>query len=102
MKPLKQEVLMQKDNVTMNLPEVPPKRGRPATGRALDGAARMRAYRERKASEGKSAVTVYLDSKTAAALAAYVERQNADQAEQLVTLGDAVDRILRDRLLRKR
>lgn len=93
---------MQKDNVTMNLPEVPAKRGRPSTGKAKDGAARMRAYRERKAAEGKTAVTVFLDQETAAALDAYVKRQNADQAEQLVTLGDAVDRILRDRLLRKR
>lgn len=79
-----------------------PVRGRPPTGQAKDGAARQRAYRERKAAEGKTSLTFMVDAEVADALALYVQRQNADRADKLLTLGDAVDRIVRDRLLRKR
>jgi hypothetical protein len=78
------------------------KRGRPPKDDALTGAQRQALYMARKAAQGKTSITIMVDAEVAAALAAYVKRQNADQADQLVTLGDAVDRILRDRLMRKR
>jgi phage-related tail fiber protein len=91
---------MRKDEVTMELPGVAKRRGRPATGKAATGASRMAAYRARLAASGLETMTLDLDQEVACALRAYVDRKKSD-AEDL-TLGQAVERILRDRLLRKR
>jgi phage-related tail fiber protein len=91
---------MVKDAVTLELPGVPKRRGRPPTGKAQSGASRMAAYRARLAAAGLETLTLDVDQEVACALRAYVDRKKAD-AEDL-TLGQAVERILRDRLLRKR
>ena len=97
---------MRKDDVTMELPGVSRRRGRPP-GQPQDektlrdaAAARKRASRARLAAAGLAAVTVDLDLEVATALRSYVERKRADSED--MTLGQAVERILRDRLLRKR
>lgn len=78
-------------------------RGRPPTGRAKSGAERQRLYRERKTEQGKEELpSIWLSSDVMAALKRYVNRQNADIGSETFTLGDAVERFLRDRLLRKR
>lgn len=82
------------------IPPVPKKRGRPSSGGAKTSAERMREYRERARSEGREQVSFWLDRAEADALRDYVRRRNADVEE--MTLGDAVGRIVRDRLLRKR
>lgn len=82
------------------------RRGRPA-GQVQDqetlkaaAARRKRESRARLAASGLQTVTVDLDVEVAAALRSYVERKKADADD--LTIGQAVDRILRDRLLRKR
>lgn len=92
--------MARKDDVTAELPGVPKRRGRPSTGKAMTGAERMAEYRARLAAAGRETVTVDLDKEVADALRAYVERKSADS--EALTLGQAVERILRDRLLRKR
>lgn len=93
---------MRKDDRTAELPGVPKRRGRPPTGKAKSGSDRQREYRERQRATGLEEVTAFLDAEVADALRAYVTRQNADKADDTITLGQAVERILRDRLLRKR
>lgn len=93
---------MRKDDVTMELPGVPKPRGRRSTGKALSGAERQRAYRAKLAEEGREQVSLDLPGDVAAALRQYVLRQNADVSTEPITLGQAAERILRDRLLRKR
>lgn len=70
-------------------------RGRPATGLAMTDAQRQKARRDRLKEEGKGVLTVEVSLDVIAALDAFV--QFKDEAK-----GSAVDRILRDRLLRKR
>jgi len=84
------------DTRTMDLPLPGGKRrrGRPATG-GMSGAERQRAYRARLAEEGKAPVSVTLSADVVAALDKFVQFKDE-------TKGEAVDRILRDRLLRKR
>lgn len=84
----------------MELPGVPKRRGRPPTGNAKSGSSRMAAYRARMAAAGLETLTLDLDQQVACALRAYVERKKADADD--LTMGQAVERILRDRLLRKR
>jgi phage-related tail fiber protein len=91
---------MAKDSMTRELPGVPKRRGRPPSGKALSGASRIAAYRVRLAAAGRETLTLDVDQEVACALRAYVDRKKSD-AEDL-TLGQAVERILRDRLLRKR
>jgi hypothetical protein len=98
--------VMRNDNSTMELPGVVKRRGRPAA-QAQDkktlrdaAARRKRESRARLAAAGLDTLTLDLDQEVSCALRAYVERKRAD-AEDL-TLGQAVERILRDRLLRKR
>lgn len=94
---------MRKDDVTAELPGLPKRRGRPPTGKAMSAAERQKAYRKRMAGAGRDELpSVWVQSDVLKALNAYVERQNADVAAEPVTLGDAVDRILRAYLLRKR
>lgn len=43
---------MKKDNITGELPELPKKRGRPATGKAKTAAERQAEFRAKKKAEG--------------------------------------------------
>lgn len=86
------------DTRTLDLADAPAvrrQRGRPAVPGALSNAERQAAYRARRAEVGFKSVTVDISAECRAALAKYVEFKD-------MTLGDAVERILRDRLLRKR
>lgn len=84
------------DNRTFELVD-PPKRGRgrPATGAAVSAADRQKAYRERLRAAGGDVLTVVVDAEVSEALRKFVEFKD-------ITQGEAVSRILRDRLLRKR
>lgn len=94
--------MTRRDNLTLELPDVPRKRGRPPVADAMSHADRQAAYRQRQKAKGKVETTIQLQADVFAALHAYVERHNADKADAPITLGDAADKILRDRLLRKR
>ncbi|MGX4644437.1 hypothetical protein [Massilia sp. SYSU DXS3249] len=85
---------MKLDNVTGELPGIKPL---PKTN-----AERSRAKRERLQAEGKKQISVTISLEVLAGLEAYVKRQNADVADNPITLGDAVEKALRDRFLRKR
>lgn len=97
---------MRKDNETSDLPGVPRRQGRPAI-RPQDpnslkaaAAARKREQRARQSAAGLETISVVLSLEVADALRGYVERQNQDGKP--LTLGQAAEKILRDRLLRKR
>lgn len=94
--------MARKDDLTAELPGVPRRRGRPPGAKAKSGSERMREYRLRKAAEGREALSILLDEEVLSALRGYVDRKNRDVAVQPITLSDAVELILRDRLLRKR
>jgi hypothetical protein len=83
------------DGSADELPGVPKRRGRPPTGKAMTASERQAKYLARLAAEGKAAVTVVVSQEVQEALSRYVEFKD-------MTLGEAVDKILRDRLLRKR
>ena len=87
--------MARKDDDTQELPGVPKRRGRPATGKALTAAERQARRREKLAAEGKVSSTVVISREVQQALADFVEFKD-------VSLGDVVDRILRGYLLRKR
>lgn len=97
---------MRKDNVTMDLPGVLRRRGRPPVHsqdeKSLKEAAarRKRESRARLAASGLDTLTLDLDQEVADALRSYVDRKRSDAVQ--ITIGQAVERILRDRLLRKR
>lgn len=91
---------MRKDNLTAELPGVPKRPGRPSSGKAKSAAERKREQRARLAASGLETVAVVLSQDVADALRSYVTRKSADG--EAVTMGEAVERILRDRLLRKR
>lgn len=80
----------------VRLPDEPRRRGRPATGQALSAAERQARYRAKKAEAGKAMLTVEVSQDVLDALQAYVQFRDG------VTQGEAVDRILRAYLLRKR
>lgn len=92
--------MTRKDDVTAELPGVPRRRGRPPTGKAQTDAQRQASRRARLASAGLETIQVQVPADVAEALRAYVARRTSD-AEPM-TLSDAVERILRDRLMRKR
>jgi len=78
----------------------PPKadrgRGRPSTGQALSASARQARRREKLEAEGMILLPqVKVSIEAQQALAKYIQFKD-------MTLGDALDRIVRDRLLRKR
>lgn len=91
---------MRKDDLTAELPGVPRRRGRPPTGKAMTAAERKAAQRARQSASGLETVPVVLPKDVADALRAYCARKSADSDP--VTIGEAVEKILRDRLLRKR
>lgn len=70
-------------------------RGRPRTGLAMTGAERQQERRRRLAEVGKGVLTVEVSLDVLAALDAFVRFKPE-------TKGAVVDRVLRDRLLRKR
>lgn len=70
-------------------------RGRPPSGNAQTAAQRQAARRERLKASGVEALTFLVDDEVAAALRKFVEFKDMTQAE-------AINKILRDRLLRKR
>lgn len=79
------------------VPDAPVKRprGRPASGLALSAAERQAARRERLRASGVEPLTFLVDDEVAAALRKFVEFKDMTQAQ-------AINAILRDRLLRKR
>jgi hypothetical protein len=79
----------------VGLPGVRRQRGRPATGNALTAAERQRLRRERLAEEGKGTLTVRVSADVLEALDGFLRFKDE-------TRDSLVDRILRDRLLRKR
>ncbi len=73
------------------------KRGRPASGNALSAADRQRRRLEKLKAEGKALLPqVVVSQEVQQALAKFIKFKDD------MTLGDALDRIVRDRLLRKR
>lgn len=87
--------MTRKDDVTGELPGVPRRQGRPPTGKALDNAARSKAKRERLEAEGKKQVSVTISIEVLEAIRKHIEFKD-------LTLGDAFEKALRDRFLRKR
>lgn len=86
------------DTLTLDLLDgygVTRQRGRPRTGEAMTGAERQQERRKRLAAEGKGVLTVEVSLEVIAALDAFVRFKPE-------TKGAVVDRLLRDRLLRKR
>lgn len=83
------------DVFTAPRPGVAKKLGRPATGKAMSNADRSRAKREKLLAEGKKQISVTLSLEVIQALEKHVEFKD-------LTLGDAVEKALRDRFLRKR
>lgn len=93
---------MRKDTVTLELPGVVKRRGRPLIHdvrteeqRKALVAARKAASRARLAAEGKASLTVAVSQDVIEALRKHVQFKDEDQ-------GEAVERILRAYLLRKR
>lgn len=77
-------------------PEPARKRGRPSTGQALSASERQARRLAKLEAEGKALLPAIVVSKASRmALAKFIQFKD-------MTLGDAVDRIVRDRLLRKR
>lgn len=88
------------DNKTAELPVVPVEpvkrgRGRPPSGCALTAAERQQGRRDRLRAAGIEPLTFLVDDEVAAALRKFVEFKDMTQAQ-------AINAILRDRLLRKR
>lgn len=87
-----------KDTLTLDLADAPAvrrQRGRPADPNAMTHAQRQAKYRAALRAAGKGEIKVIVSHEVQEALAKFVEFKD-------MTLGDAVDKILRDRLLRKR
>jgi hypothetical protein len=79
------------------VPESTKKRGRPSSGLALSAADRQRRRLEKLEAEGKALLPrVVVSQDVHKALAKFIQFKDG------MTLGDALDRIVRDRLLRKR
>ena len=83
-------------NASSEVQQTRTKRGRPATGKALTAAARQARRREKLEAEGKTVLPpVVVSREIAEALARHIQFKD-------MTLGDAIERIVRHRLLRKR
>ena len=80
--------MARKDDVTLELPGIARRRGRPATGKALSGKQRQASYREKLRESGRDQVTVVLSLDLIAALEA-----RAKQSE--ITLGSALETLIR-------
>lgn len=87
---------MQTINNARNPENVPRKRGRPVSGKALSDSERQARRREKLRAEGKAVLPPTVVSREVEeALSKFIQFKD-------MTLGDALDRIVRDRLLRKR
>jgi type IV secretory pathway VirD2 relaxase len=87
---------MQTIDNTAVTPEAAKKRGRPSTGAALSAAERQARRRAKLEAEGKALLPpVVVSQEVEKALATYIQFKD-------MTLGDAIERIVRHRLLRKR
>lgn len=85
------------DKATLEL-ELPLKRGRgrpPSNGVTMTAAERQKAYMERKREDGLKPLTVLVSDDLFQALEKYVEFKD-------MTKSEAIERIVHDRLLRKR
>lgn len=87
--------MTRRDDLTVELPGVAKRLGRPPTGKALDNAARSKAKRDRLEVDGKKQVSVTISIDVLEAIKKHVQFKD-------LTLGDAFDKALRDRFLRKR
>lgn len=83
------------DSKTVDIFGLKRPRGRPPSGDAMTAAERQKARRERLKASGADVATFTLDADVLEALRKFTEFKDE-------TLGQAVSRILRDRLLRKR
>lgn len=90
------------DDRTADVPGGPRRPGRPPSGAARSPAQLQREYRARKKAQGVKETSVSMSIEVVDALKAYVARQNADCSDEPISVGDAVDRIVRAYLLRKR
>ena len=87
---------MQTIDETPNTPAPAKKRGRKPTGKALSESDRQARRRAKLEAEGKALLPpVVVSQDVKQALAKFIQFKD-------MTLGDALDRIVRDRLLRKR
>jgi len=87
---------METVDATTSEPIPKKKRGRPSTGKALSASDRQARRREKLKAEGKAILPPAVVSQDVEqALAKFIQFKD-------MTLGDALDRIVRDRLLRKR
>lgn len=86
---------MRKDDVTAELPGVTRRRGRPSTGKAMTDAERQKAYRKRLKDQGRVELKCIISQDVADALKKHVRYKD-------MPLGEAIDKFVRDRLLRKR
>jgi len=78
-------------------PKPPAKRGRPSSGKALTAAERQKRRLAKLEAEGKALLPqVVVSQQVQEALAKFIKFKDG------MTLGDALDRIVRDRLMRKR
>ena len=78
-------------------PKPPMKRGRPSSGKALTAAERQQRRLAKLEAEGKALLPqVVVSHQVQQALTNFIKFKDG------MTLGDALDRIVRDRLLRKR
>lgn len=87
--------MARKDDVTLELPAVPRRRGRPPTGEAKSDAQLGKAKRDRLLAEGKKQISATLSLEVIEAVKKHIEFKD-------LTLGDAIEKALRDRFLRKR
>ncbi|MDN4057157.1 hypothetical protein QPK31_02855 [Massilia sp. YIM B02769] len=80
-----------------NQPKPPAKRGRPSSGKALTAAERQKRRLAKLEAEGKALLPqVVVSQAVQKALVKFIQFKDG------MTLGDALDRIVHDRLLRKR
>jgi hypothetical protein len=87
---------METVDVATSKPSPKKKRGRPSTGKALSASERQARRREKLKAEGKALLPpAVVSQEVEQALAKFIQFKD-------MTLGDALDRICRDRLLRKR
>lgn len=78
-------------------PSAPSKRGRPSSGKGLTAAERQKRRLAKLEAEGKALLPrVVVSQQVREALDKFVKFKDG------MTLGDALDRIVRDRLMRKR
>jgi len=87
---------MRPDTNATELPDDVKRRGRPPSGQALSASARQRRRVEKLEAEGKALLPrAVVSNEVKTALMKFIQFKD-------MTLGEAIDRIVRDRLLRKR